>query len=455
MVLNIENLGIIKKASIDLDKKMILFCGRNSTGKTYASYVLHAFLEDGHLYPLNCMKEIIDEVVAKGGFHVKREYVEEWLRMNCRAVTEQLGSIFGISDTTKDKLFADFKLEAIYSDDDYAKTLTTQIGVQLKEESVFWSIKKDSDSDFVKIESNVDLSVLQPSSIRAASLLCLVLRHLAFCNKTGVRMLTVERNSIYTFKTELSLSRNELIDHIQQSDKSELDIISLINKSSRRYPQAVRSSLRIANDLENVSKNTTPFAPMADMIEKDLLFGEVSMTKSGDVEFHAQGMAKSRRLPFHLSSSIVKTMASLVIYLRHIANKGDTLIVDEPEMNFHPDVQVLLARVFALLSNKGIRVIVSSHSDYIAREMNSLVMAQALLKRGDTEIVRELGYQEDMLLDSDNIAVLSFKKKGVKSVYVTPLTIDDEGFAIDTIDSTIEEQNIRAERLYAHLLNND
>ena len=455
MILNIENLGIIKKASIDLDKKMILFCGRNSTGKTYASYVLHAFLEDGHLYPLDCMKKIVDEVIADSGFRVKREYIEEWLRMNCRAVTEQLGSIFGISDATKDKLFADFKLEATYNDDDYAKTLSTQIGVQLKEESVFWSIKKEPDSDFIKIESNIDLSVLQPGSIRTASLLCLVLRHLAFCNKTGVRMLTVERNSIYTFKTELLLSRNELIDHIQQSDKSELDIMSLINKSSRRYPQAVRSSLRIANDLENVSKTTSPFASVADMIEKNLLFGEVSMTKGGDVEFHAQGMAKSRKLPFHLSSSIVKTMASLVIYLRHIATIGDTLIVDEPEMNFHPDVQVLLARVFAILSNKGLRVIVSSHSDYIAREMNNLVMADALFERGDTEIINELGYQKDMLLDCNKIAVLAFKKKGAKSVYVTPLAIDDEGFAIDTIDSTIEEQNIRAERLYAHLLNND
>ena len=41
-------------------------------------------------------------------------------------------------------------------------------------------------------------------------------RLLCFGNIGGVRMLTVERNSIYTFKTELSLSRNELIDRIQQ-----------------------------------------------------------------------------------------------------------------------------------------------------------------------------------------------------------------------------------------------
>ena len=35
MILNIENLGVVKKAQIDLSKKFIVFCGKNNTGKTY------------------------------------------------------------------------------------------------------------------------------------------------------------------------------------------------------------------------------------------------------------------------------------------------------------------------------------------------------------------------------------------------------------------------------------
>ena len=35
MILNINNLGTVKSASIDLSKKLTLFCGKNSTGKTY------------------------------------------------------------------------------------------------------------------------------------------------------------------------------------------------------------------------------------------------------------------------------------------------------------------------------------------------------------------------------------------------------------------------------------
>ena len=453
MKLIISNLGIIRSAEIDLDKKFTIFCGRNSTGKTYASYVLHAFLEDGNAYQLRSKKEIINQIIAKGSFTLSQEYIEEWLNENCKVVVEQTGSIFGISDSTKERLFSKFELSVQYSEKDFQEVLSASISAQMTEGSTFWKISKEAGSLEVSVDSNADNSVLLThDSFRATILVCNILRQLAFGKRSGVRMLTVERNSIYTFKTELSLSRNELIDHIQQSRNSEIDVIDLINKSSRRYPFAVRSSLKIANDLENVQKSDSPFAEVADQIENDLLMGSVSMTKNGDVEFLPR-MTTARRLPFHLSSSIVKTMASFVIYLRHIARIGDTLIIDEPEMNFHPDVQVLLSRIFAILINKGLRLVVSTHSDYIIREVNNLIMAGVINKRGNHEFVSSLGYRPDMLLDSNDVNVLHFIQKGKYSVQVNPLAVNEEGFAIDSIDSTINEQNIKAEKLYGELLN--
>ena len=50
MILNINNLGTVKSVRINLSKRLILFCGRNSTGNTYVSYILHAFLTDGKVF---------------------------------------------------------------------------------------------------------------------------------------------------------------------------------------------------------------------------------------------------------------------------------------------------------------------------------------------------------------------------------------------------------------------
>ena len=345
-----------------------------------------------------------------------------------------------------------------YDDSDYQNAIAnTVINAQMSDGQYVWKIEKKAGDNQVRVECNVDdTSIITPDSFRLANLLSNILRDLTLGKDSGVRMLTVERNSIYTFKTELSLSRNELIDRIQsQSGKSELDIIDIINSSSRRYPLAVRSSLRVANDLENVQKAESPFAVVSRLIEEDILGGEVSMTKNGDVEFHAKSMLKSKRLPFHLSSSIVKTMASLVIYLRHMARPSDTLIIDEPEMNFHPDVQVLLARIFAVLVNKGLKVVVSTHSDYIVREFNNLIMANAIVAKGDVESVTSLGYTTDMLIQKDALSVLLFKMVKRKVVNTVSIEIDDEGFAVESIDDTIQKQNIMAETLYAKLYSED
>ena len=450
MILKIEGLGIIKQAQIDLDKKFILFCGCNGTGKTYASYVLQAFLQDGYPFELDCFDNILNELKANGGFNVNKEYITQWLAANSASVEKQLGSIFGISDATVSKLFSKFSLEAVYSDEDYNQFFHSAINAQITEGSFYWKITKQVDSPSVFIESNMGFADMTSRSIRTSDVLSHTLRLAAFCNRSDARMLTVERNSIYTFKTELSLSRNELIDQIQQTGKSEIDIFSIINSSSRRYPQTVRNSLRIANDLDNISKKDSEYSDVATMIEKDLLLGDVSMTKNGDVEFCGQGMAKSRRLPFHLSSSIVKTMASFVIYLRHLARKGDTLIVDEPEMNFHPDVQIQLARIFAILTAKGLHVVISTHSDYIIREINNLIMAGSLNRSG-RPLPEGINYSQEALIDPNDLSVLYFERKGKSSVSVKSLDVDNEGFAMPSMDDAIFSQNMVAERLYAVL----
>ena len=456
MILKIENLGVIKSAQVDLSKKLTVFCGGNNTGKTYASYIIQAFLtEDGVFNVIPSYVSVIQQFKETLQFRVTRQVVEEWLVSNCHAVKSQLESIFGISETTRRNLFGKFDISVEYGDDEFQDLLDSEFRTTVQYGSSMWNAVKTKGSDAVKFENCTGISSDGIEIMLMTRVVSVAIHRLVYGNMLGVRMLTVERNSIYTFKTELSLSRNELIDQIQQSDKSEFDILGFINKSSRRYPQAIRSSLRIANDLENVQKFNSKFAIVAEMIEKNLLKGEVSMTKNGDVEFHAGNMSKMKRLPFHLSSSIVKTMASLVIYLRHLANRGDVLIIDEPEMNFHPDVQVLLTRIFAILVSRGIHVLISTHSDYIIRELNNLIMAGTVCRRNneaDHLAVQTLGYSDEMVIDSSDISVLCFKNKGKRTVTVESVTVEEDGFAVESIDNTIIEQNKRAEELYSILI---
>lgn len=451
MILNIENLGAIKQAKIDLSKKLTLFCGKNSTGKTYAAYVLHAFLtkrlpsiSTESIMPFYDLYQQIDK--DGGSFTLEKKYVEKWVNLKCEYVRKNLGSIFGISDDTCDSLFKDFKLTAEISEQDFKRLISMTYSFV----GGHYKVKKKEGSDKVKIKMlGAPIGEYRPGDNKW--LFPIIFDSIIFSNTC--RMLTVERNSIYTFKTELSLSRNELIDKIQNLTKP-AKAIELLNASSRRYPATIRESLHIANDLENVQKYKSPFSEIADRIENDLLMGKVSTTPNGDVVFHASSMPKTKQLPFHMSSSIVKTMASLVIFLRHIATKDDWLIIDEPEMNFHPDVQVLLAKIFSLLANKGLRVVVSTHSDYIVREFNNLIMANSVARKGSAVSLDDMGYSTDMLLDYNDINVVYFDRKKT-TVTANPLPVDEMGFSIESIDETINQQNEIAENLYAALIDDE
>lgn len=453
MIAEISYLGAIRKAVVDLQKPLTLFCGPNSTGKTYLSYLLYAIFENTDYVESKGLDKIVKHFSEYKEFTLNRELVENFIQDVAASMKAKLGSIFGIGDTAVDKLFSQFELSLILSDGDYEKMLESPCRLISKNGEKEFGIVKDASSEKVIYHMNGENSTIGRESLMGLRLMINhFFRLLCFRNSGGVRMLTVERNSIYTFKTELSLGRNELIDRIQQkSGRSELDILDMVNSSSRRYPLAVRSSLRIANDLENVQKFNSPYYKIAELIEKGILQGEVKITRTGDVEFVSDKVGKTKHLPIHLTSSIVKTMSSLVIYLKHIARKGDLLIIDEPEMNFHPNVQISLMQIFAILTKLDLRIIISTHSDYMIREVNNLIMAGTIYSK-DAQLIRELGYNEKMLLNKNDIAVKYFNYGKLKRLLdVVDVKVEDDGFAIESIDNTINDQNRITETLFDHL----
>lgn len=260
MILHIYNLGVIKQMDVDISKDFMVFCGPNGTGKTYASYVLFAFLTTNTIRQLDCFNSIIEKLRTTGEFEIMRDDIQQWLNSICKEVKSQLGIIFGIADDACTRLFGNLEITCDYGDDDFKRTLDFSMNATADDGINVVRISKASGTNVVRMEANAG-NVLQDGSLRTVSLLNSLFDRLAFASNGTARMLTVERNSIYTFKTELSLSRNELIDRIQQNDlHSELNLFEMVNSSSRRYPLAVRSSLRIANDLDNIQKQKSEYA---------------------------------------------------------------------------------------------------------------------------------------------------------------------------------------------------
>ena len=156
----------------------------------------------------------------------------------------------------------------------------------------------------------------------------------------------------------------------------------------------------------------------------------------GSVEFHGAGdknrlMFVPRNgppLPMHASSSMVRSLAGLDLYLRHGARKGDTLIIDEPEMNAHPEAQLGLVELLAYLVNEGIRVVLTTHSPYIVDHINNLIWARKLSEADQDEVAKKLALgTRECLLRGEDVAAYLFEAEGEEGpVRVEPIFQQDD-----------------------------
>ena len=133
------------------------------------------------------------------------------------------------------------------------------------------------------------------------------------------------------------------------------------------------------------------------------------------------------QIPLMNSSSMVSELAPIVLYLRHVVEAGDVLIIEEPESNLHPAMQVELVRQLAAVVNAGVRIILTTHSEWVLEALANLVHLS------DVDAAKRTGSLEgEPALDRDDVGVWLFEQPpdGPGSrVTELPLDVDEGGFA--------------------------
>jgi predicted ATPase len=126
-----------------------------------------------------------------------------------------------------------------------------------------------------------------------------------------------------------------------------------------------------------------------------------------------------------------------------MAEKGDCLIIDEPELNLHPDNQRKIARILVKIANKGINIIISTHSDYIIRELNNLIMLNNDFKDRD-KLMQKYNYSEDELLSIEDISAYLFTDNTIRAIEVNRY----EGIIAETFDKVINSFNESSDEIF-------
>ena len=139
-------------------------------------------------------------------------------------------------------------------------------------------------------------------------------------------------------------------------------------------------------------------------MERDILHGSIK-SKSPESNQYPQFSYQQNgvEVPLLRSSSMVSELAPVVLFIRHRVEKGDLLIIEEPEAHLHPEAQRNIAKAVVHLVQAGVRVMVTTHSDYFLDQLANYVRVSKLKQN-------ERGDQPLPLLKEDQIGVYVFNK---------------------------------------------
>ena len=160
-------------------------------------------------------------------------------------------------------------------------------------------------------------------------------------------------------------------------------------------------------------------------IEK-MLKGEIGMEQgeaAGYPRFFFRPTHWKTSLPLMNASSMVSELAPVVLYLRHVVEPGEVLIVEEPESHLHPDMQAELMRQLVGCVRAGIRIIVTTHSEWLMEELANIV------KRSEIPEKRRKGLPNgDAALHPDKVGVYLFQpRKRPRGSIVSEIFPDERG----------------------------
>ena len=432
--ISVKNFGPIAEANIDL-RPLTVFVGPSNTGKTYFAtlvYALHGTFDglchSGVLSPFKFrVMDILSEFLA--GLTRPKEEIQEILDkldMDERLfrlsdlpeeIRPKLGTIIKDTDFFREELQDElrncFNLNSI-------SHLMRLTGKQRNETTVLLSIS-ERDQEYLNIsmqvsESGVTLNnltsldsssdddmVLLPNKWSAAGRL--------LDNMVSIRSFSCPaRHSRYYLPSARSgiMQSNRIIATSLVKQATQTGV-----KHSSQFPTMPGVIADLMEKIILYEENRkfefdAKIKCLAETLESDVLDGKILLksTPSGypDFYYRPQGIEED----IHLSqvSSMVSELAPLVLYLRGLVRPGDTLIIEEPEAHLHPGAQADMAVILARLVRAGVRVIITTHSDWLLQEIGNLIRV------GELEEVGEKVSELPISLEKEDVGVWHFQKNG-------------------------------------------
>lgn len=449
MKFSVKNLGPIEEGTISFDKPLTVLVGPNSSGKSYVSYLVYGVLKDLYSMVENSLLEIGSSEID--------------IYNNSNKSNKDF--LLDINRKLKTKVKENFK--KYYNSEITHIDIDILLGDELNflleytnEEKIAAVLNRSLHGDptrIVKKLQEISISKGEAAFIGGMGLLLLLILIIGWSTndkklvKSQGKSKKIINNipRIFFFPAQ-RLGLDNMVAILTDLPNFSWQTFMDSERKDLKYQSGVFDYMKMIKNLKNKDKVKTSsnFVDFANEIEKTLLKGKVKLENGC---FMYKPLDKDVKIERHMTSSLVKSISGLVLYFRYYARQGDTIIIDEPEVNLHPDNQRIIARILAKAVKLGFRLIVSTHSDYIIRELNNLILLDSIYEdaASQEEILKEYrgkGYDESTRLNKDDLGVYYFIDNTIKA-----LPVNQYGFEVSSIDNEVYKLNEATDDFYAKL----
>ncbi|HBP52997.1 MAG TPA: hypothetical protein DD643_00970 [Synechococcus sp. UBA8638] len=388
--LKVEDFGPLKQASVEL-RPLTVFVGPSNTGKTYLAlliYALHRVFESRDIDSfaselLSDLKRCLD---VKSGSELIRNSSSDNFRVSLK-----------VSDVSKDlcRFILKFYNETFHLENIILEKDNQNIRLNTRNHEILRRLQKyprSEQSDKIYLQEWYKfLRVLVKESIWLGKVF-----YLPAVRSGIMQSYPIIASALATRTTRPGV---EVI--------SQLTKVPTLSGSFTDFMQEL-----ILYDRPHSSSRGTAsehFANLATDLERQTLSGEIRIARSttgGYPEFVYRPQGTEQDIRLNRASSMVSELAPIILFMRRIVKPGDTLIIEEPEAHLHPAAQTRMAKNLAALVRAGVRVLVTTHSDWLLQEMANLVREGELRQAQGEDPEADAS---DPWLDPQEVGVWLFK----------------------------------------------
>jgi len=451
-----KHIGPVKDAELTLSDLTII-AGSNNTGKTYLAYTLYGSLK--MLREFSVMRKRVkhlpfdlDEAAnrmihsGKAEFHIEkfekeaRQSLESFYSLSNEAISDIFGApadnfkgsefLLAIDDVPK---FSGRRESSV--DIDMGDGETFQLSASFEGETLSFRL--------LDSEWPLPSQIKWPARINAIKDMLLSVYIKLFAQKLPAPfILSAERLGISLFYKELDFTKNRLMETFQKlkerGSKDTDSFFMLMENASSSYAQPVKDNINYTRSLEFVQKKNSAtgdeklFGTIKDMMEGYFKYEE------GGIRFVSSAAKKGKfNIPLHLASSSARGLSDLYFFLKHVAQKDHLLIIDEPESHLSASNQIEMARLLARCVNCGLKVLITTHSDYIIKEFNNLIMLSRNFSGKEAFLKKHSKcYGNDDYLKPEAVAAYICEKGSL-----TACEVDGLGLNMPHFDDAIDQIN--------------